>query len=64
MYPYINTNEYIEISGRLYELIKDIMEDNRLYFKHEGNMIQYDSDRDGGILDLEQAKDKYPEHFV
>lgn len=60
---FIPLDKYIPISGKLYPLAK-AQGTGVIYFKHNGNIVWYDEQRDGAPLDLVQAKQEYPEMFI
>lgn len=52
---------YVEISGKLYPAWRAFGE---MYFSYREQLLAYDTIRDGALLIVDDAKDKYPEYFV
>lgn len=57
------TPVYIEISGRLHK-IHITMDTNRAYFIYDDMRLWYDPQRDGRLIEQEEAIKVFPEQFV
>ena len=64
---YENTGDYLIIGDNVYPLFtvsRMNANDHQNYFKHDGDLLVYDPQRDGPSIGTVEAKEKYPEYFV
>ena len=56
-------HEYVEISGKVYQLYMDAKRNKKILW-YNGAAIWYNEGSDGTRVDEVQVKDKYPEWFI